>query len=95
MNSTTVSPLASPMAPAAATTGRASSDADLEDLRYFFDEEPLPLPTDLSHLPAIELQELCNRVFQELDHDFPRLGARDDYQALLEELQTRSQEPPR
>lgn len=101
MDSITVSPMppttviSTAVVPVAVTTERVSSDAEFEDLLYLLDEAPPPPLMDLSGVTTAELRGLCNRVFRELDHDFPRVGARDDYQALLEELQTRSQKPPR
>lgn len=49
------------------------------------------LPEDLSELSVSELAALCDRVFSELDEEFPAFGAPEDYRLLVEELQSRGE----
>ncbi|NOJ59943.1 hypothetical protein [Arthrobacter sp. 260] len=49
------------------------------------------LPEDLSELSVSELATLCDRVFSELDQEFPTFGAHEDYRLLTEELQSRGE----
>jgi predicted GNAT family acetyltransferase len=46
-------------------------------------------PADLSEVPTRQLRTLCNRVYQLLDCDFPTMETRDQYEALVEELERR------
>lgn len=56
------------------------------------DEKPPVLPQDLIGLSTPEVQKLCNRVFREMDADFPRIGAHDDYETLVHELDNRAKQ---
>ncbi|WP_192476614.1 hypothetical protein [Arthrobacter sp. AET 35A] len=70
-------------------------DLSAPDLDYLFTlgEEDLPaLPPDLSTVATDELCRLCNLMFQEMNKDFPRFGAREDYAILVQELQSRPEQ---
>lgn len=70
------------------------SDAHLEDL-FDLGEDELPLlPADLSELATEELRSMCNRMFREMNKDFPRFGAREDYGILSNELNHRLAQQP-
>lgn len=86
MNTTAVSETGEPLS--------AYSQADLSveefnDLFLLGDEMSPLLPEDLADLPTSEVRRLCNRAFHEMDSEFPRIGARYDYETLLEELHNR------
>lgn len=66
------------------------TDLDLEALFDLGDDDIPTLPSDLSDYQIAELRILCNRMFKEMNKDFPRFGAREDYEVLREELDARS-----
>lgn len=73
---------------------RVLSDSDLEAL-FDLGEDELPmLPADLSELAVDELRSMCNRMFREMNKDFPRFGAREDYGVLFNELNHRLGQQP-
>ncbi len=51
--------------------------------------DDVEFPADLSEVPTRQLRTLCNRVYQLLDCDFPSTETRDQYEALVEELERR------
>ncbi|WP_156809143.1 hypothetical protein [Arthrobacter sp. TB 23] len=70
------------------------ADFDLHALLDLGEDELPTLPPDLSELAIEELRRLCNRMFQEMNQDFPRFGAREDYGILFDELHYRSGQQP-
>lgn len=67
-------------------------DFDFDALFNLGDDALPTLPLDLSDLPTAELKIMCNRMFGEMNKDFPRFGAREDYEVLRDELARRSGE---
>ena len=47
------------------------------------------LPDDLRDVSTRRLRTLCNHVYQRLDLDRPSSGSREDYHAVVEELERR------
>ncbi|GAA1114933.1 hypothetical protein [Arthrobacter flavus] len=81
---------------------RDGSPNHVPDLELWFEDDPYsvdnsfePLPLDLSDLPRAEVSALCDRAFQEMNEEFPRFGATEDYERLRGELDRRSKEPAR
>ncbi|MBE0010020.1 hypothetical protein DXT87_09470 [Arthrobacter sp. AET 35A] len=72
----------------------ALSDCDLYALFDLGDDELPMVPADLSELAVEELVSLCNRMFREMNKDFPRFGAREDYGILSDELNHRLGQHP-
>lgn len=66
-----------------AATSRAPSGVDASG------EGTGKFPTDLSVIPTRRLRALCNQTYQSLDHDYPPMEAREQYEALVEELEHR------
>jgi hypothetical protein len=47
------------------------------------------IPSDLSSVSARELRVLCNQLHRALDVDFPPFGARENYVAVVNQLEER------
>lgn len=50
---------------------------------------PLEIPEDLSSVTTRYLRVLSNRLFKELDTDFPQYGTQEDFAQVVEELSRR------
>lgn len=46
-------------------------------------------PVDLTVVPTRQLRVLCNQVYRLLDRDYPPMEAREQYEALVEEIEHR------
>ncbi|MHA7278110.1 hypothetical protein ACX80O_16625 [Arthrobacter sp. Hz1] len=77
-----------------ASEGPILSDFDLDALFDLGEDELPTLPPNLSELATEDLRSLCNRMFREMNKDFPRFGAREDYGILFDELHYRSGQQP-
>ncbi|MHA7141880.1 GNAT family N-acetyltransferase [Arthrobacter sp. Sr33] len=71
-----------------------SQASDLEEIIRFSyptdPETPQLRPEDLTELTTQKLLRLCDKTFQELDHEYPVFGAQENYRMILEEIQLRS-----
>lgn len=52
---------------------------------------PVDVPEDLSAVSTRQLRVLANRLYRELDTDFPPYGAWEDYATVADELQRREE----
>lgn len=68
---------------------RSFLDFDLDSLLDREEDEFPALPLDLTELSCDELRSMCNQLFREINNDFPRFGAREDYGIICDELQRR------
>lgn len=76
-----------------ARTNGPQSQVSASDVDIMFDLEDGNVPAillDLAALSIPELEYMCAWMFREMDEDFPRFGAGDDYVAFRDELQRRS-----
>jgi hypothetical protein len=81
-------PALSPV-PASATTGTAGTVVvDVDDSPGGTEHDSLILP-DLSSASTRELRMLCNQLFAALEEDFPPYGARENYAAVVTQLEER------
>jgi len=88
MNNTTILDVTIPEQ----TIADTGTEKEFYDLLGLSNEKPPVLPQDLIDLSTAEVQKLCNQVFREMDADFPRIGAQDDYETLVHELDNRAKQ---
>ncbi|MCU1633725.1 MAG: hypothetical protein JWM61_2377 [Micrococcaceae bacterium] len=57
--------------------------------------QDLDFPADFTDVSTRELRLLCNRTYEQLDTDHPALETREQYEALVEELERRERQAER